>query len=221
MPLRKVRDLNDKIEAARGHREIFDKVRRDNARKYRGFEAWQAVIRASEAAVDLPFDEGMKREREEFMNLVLDAAGACPALRVLRRAQGLEDRRRSRHHADTADQEGRRHRRRHDGRRHIDEFSQCRNSGDDRRNRAAGARPWPRHHPPQLREHRQERAARSNPTSKRGWDCSAPASTSTRWPTAISSSRRSTRTWTSRRRCSASSTRSPSRARSSPPTPRT
>jgi len=71
MPLRKVRDVNDKIEAARGHREIFDKVRRDNARKYRGFEAWQAVIRAVEAAVDLPFDEGMKREREEFMNLVL------------------------------------------------------------------------------------------------------------------------------------------------------
>jgi 3-hydroxyacyl-CoA dehydrogenase len=71
MPLRKVRDLNDKIEAARGHPEIFDKVRRDNARKYRGFEAWQAVIRAVEAAVDLPFDEGMKREREEFMNLVL------------------------------------------------------------------------------------------------------------------------------------------------------
>jgi 3-hydroxyacyl-CoA dehydrogenase len=71
MPLRKVRDLNGKIEAARGHREIFDKVRRDNARKYRGFEAWQAVIRAVEAAVDLPFDEGMKREREEFMNLVL------------------------------------------------------------------------------------------------------------------------------------------------------
>jgi 3-hydroxyacyl-CoA dehydrogenase len=71
MPLRKVRDLNDKIEAARGHPEIFDKVRRDNARKYRGFDAWKAVIRAVEAAVDLPFDDGMKREREEFMNLVL------------------------------------------------------------------------------------------------------------------------------------------------------
>src|SRR6185312_16203906 len=71
MPLRKVRDLNDKIEAARGHPEIFDKARRDYARRYRGFEAWKAVIRATEAAVDLPFDEGMKREREEFMNLVL------------------------------------------------------------------------------------------------------------------------------------------------------
>ncbi len=71
MPLRKVRDLNDKIEAARGHPEIFDKARRDYARRYRGFEAWQAVIRATEAAVDVPFDQGMKREREEFMNLVL------------------------------------------------------------------------------------------------------------------------------------------------------
>ncbi len=71
MPLRKVRDLNNKIEAARGHPEIFDKARRDYARRYRGFEAWQAVIRATEAAVDVPFDQGMKREREEFMNLVL------------------------------------------------------------------------------------------------------------------------------------------------------
>ena len=41
----------------------FDKARRDYARRYRGFEAWQAVIRATEAAVDLPFDAGMKRER--------------------------------------------------------------------------------------------------------------------------------------------------------------
>ena len=34
MPLRKIRDLNDKIEAARGKPEIFDKIRRENARKY-------------------------------------------------------------------------------------------------------------------------------------------------------------------------------------------
>ena len=39
------------------------------------------------------------------------------------------------------------------------------------------------------------------------------------WPTATWSSRRCSRAWTSRRTCSASSTRSPSRARSSPPTP--
>ena len=73
MPLRKIRDLTDKIEAARGRPEIFEKVRRDNARKFRGFEAWKGALRAVQAAVDLPFDEGMQREREEFLNLVTTA----------------------------------------------------------------------------------------------------------------------------------------------------
>src|SRR5580658_10923356 len=50
MPLRRIRDLNDKIEAARGKPEIFDKVRREYARRYRGFEAWQAAMRAVQAA---------------------------------------------------------------------------------------------------------------------------------------------------------------------------
>jgi 3-hydroxyacyl-CoA dehydrogenase len=70
MPLRKIRDLNDKIDVARGHPEIFDKVRRDYARKYRGFEAWQSAMSAVEAAVDLPFDEGMKLERQAFLDLI-------------------------------------------------------------------------------------------------------------------------------------------------------
>ena len=70
MPLRKIRDLNDKIEAARGHPEIFDKIRREYARKYRGFEAWQVAIRAVQNAIDLPFDEGMKRERQAFLDLI-------------------------------------------------------------------------------------------------------------------------------------------------------
>jgi 3-hydroxyacyl-CoA dehydrogenase len=70
MPLRRIRDLNDKIEAARGHPEIFDKVRRDYARRYRGFEAWQSALRAVKAALDLPFDEGMKLERQAFLDLI-------------------------------------------------------------------------------------------------------------------------------------------------------
>ncbi|MDE2373576.1 MAG: enoyl-CoA hydratase/isomerase family protein, partial [Hyphomicrobiales bacterium] len=70
MPLRKIRDLNDKIEAARGKPEIFDKVRRANARKYRGFEAWQSALRAVQAAIDLPFDEGTKLERQLFLDLI-------------------------------------------------------------------------------------------------------------------------------------------------------
>ncbi len=70
MPLRKIRDLNDKIEAARGHPEIFEKIRRENARKFRGFEAWEAAMRAVKAAVELPFDEGMKLERQALIDLV-------------------------------------------------------------------------------------------------------------------------------------------------------
>src|SRR5271168_4356962 len=70
MPLRKIRDLDDKIEAARGKPEIFEKIRRENARKFRGFEAWKAAMRAVQAAVDLPFDEGMKLERQAFLDLV-------------------------------------------------------------------------------------------------------------------------------------------------------
>ena len=73
MPLRKIRDLNEKIEAARGKPEIFDKVRREYARKYRGFEAWQSAMRAVQAAVDLPFDEGMKLERQLFLDLIPSA----------------------------------------------------------------------------------------------------------------------------------------------------
>jgi 3-hydroxyacyl-CoA dehydrogenase len=67
---RKIRDLNEKIEAARGHPEIFEKVRRDYAKKFRGFEAWQSALRAVQVAVDLPFDEGMKLERQAFLDLI-------------------------------------------------------------------------------------------------------------------------------------------------------
>jgi 3-hydroxyacyl-CoA dehydrogenase len=70
MPLRKVRDLDDKVAAARGKPEMFDKIRREHARKYRGFEAWEGAIAAVKAAVDLPFAEGMKVERDEFVKLM-------------------------------------------------------------------------------------------------------------------------------------------------------
>jgi 3-hydroxyacyl-CoA dehydrogenase len=70
MPLRKIRDLNDKIDAARGHPEIFDKARRDYARRYRGFDAWLSALRAVQAAVDLPFDEAIKLERQAFLDLI-------------------------------------------------------------------------------------------------------------------------------------------------------
>jgi 3-hydroxyacyl-CoA dehydrogenase len=69
-PLKKVRDSNEKVEAARGKPEIFAKFRKDNARKFRGFLAPEYNIRCIEAAVEKPFDEGIKVERELFRELV-------------------------------------------------------------------------------------------------------------------------------------------------------
>ncbi len=69
-PLRKIRDVDDKISAARGKPEIFADFRKSVARQTRGFRAPEACIRAVEAAVNLPFDQGMARERELFTELV-------------------------------------------------------------------------------------------------------------------------------------------------------
>ncbi len=69
-PLKKVRDLNEKVEAARGKPEIFADFRKANARKFRGFLAPEYNIRCIEAAVNLPFDEGIKVERKLFQELM-------------------------------------------------------------------------------------------------------------------------------------------------------
>ena len=69
-PLNKVRDRDEKLVSAREKPEIFDEIRKANARKFRGFEAWEKAIASVKNAVDLPFDEGMTREREMFMALL-------------------------------------------------------------------------------------------------------------------------------------------------------
>lgn len=68
-PLLRVRDRDDKVAAARGKPEIFAEFRRANARAFRTFKAPENIIKAVEAAVELPFDEGLKRERELFQEL--------------------------------------------------------------------------------------------------------------------------------------------------------
>ena len=69
-PLKKVRDNNTKVEAARGKPEIFANFRKENARKFRGFLAPEYNIQCIEAAVNQPFDEGMKTERKLFGELM-------------------------------------------------------------------------------------------------------------------------------------------------------
>ena len=60
----------DKIAEAVRDPEVFDRFRREHARKLKGFEAPEACIQAVKAAVDLPFAEGVKKERELFLKLV-------------------------------------------------------------------------------------------------------------------------------------------------------
>ena len=70
LPLRKVRDLEEKIAPARGKPEVFDVIRKTNAKKFRGFEAWERAIQAVQDAVELPFDDGLKLERKTFIELL-------------------------------------------------------------------------------------------------------------------------------------------------------
>ena len=63
---RRASELTDRIAEAKGHPEIFEDFRKSIARRTRGFEAPHACIEAIEAAVELPFKDGLVREREIF-----------------------------------------------------------------------------------------------------------------------------------------------------------
>ncbi len=69
-PLKKIRDLDDKMTAVRGKPEVFANFRKSVARQTRGFRAPENIVKAVEAAVSLPFAEGLKRERELFVELL-------------------------------------------------------------------------------------------------------------------------------------------------------
>ncbi|HET9629728.1 MAG TPA: 3-hydroxyacyl-CoA dehydrogenase NAD-binding domain-containing protein [Novosphingobium sp.] len=68
-PLQRVRDRQDKVDPDKGNQSLFDEFRRKNARANRGFRAPENIIKAIEAAVELPFEQGIKRERELFEEL--------------------------------------------------------------------------------------------------------------------------------------------------------
>jgi len=70
LPLRRVRDRNDKIAAAFGHPEVFSEFRRTHAKRFRGFAAPECVIQCVEAAVNLPFEEGLAVEHKHFVALM-------------------------------------------------------------------------------------------------------------------------------------------------------
>ena len=63
-PLLRPSERSDLIELDRAKPEIFEQYREANARKFRGFKAPLNIIKSIEAAVNLPIDQGIKRERE-------------------------------------------------------------------------------------------------------------------------------------------------------------
>jgi len=71
LPLVKVRDRDDKVAPFRGKPEIFERIAKAHARKFRGFEAWTRALDAVRDAVELPFDQGLTRERTAFMELLV------------------------------------------------------------------------------------------------------------------------------------------------------
>jgi 3-hydroxyacyl-CoA dehydrogenase len=63
VPLRRVRDMPLDVRGEEA-RQLFADFRRKNARLFRGFKAPENIVKALEAAVELPFDAGLAREAE-------------------------------------------------------------------------------------------------------------------------------------------------------------
>ena len=77
-PLVKVSANNARLEAAKGHPEIFAAFRKANARKFRGFVAPESNIRCIEAAVNsATFAEGMAEEHRLFRELMAGPQSAA------------------------------------------------------------------------------------------------------------------------------------------------
>ena len=68
LPLKRVREMSDKLKVP--DPDFFKNYKSTLAKRRRGLEAPQACVDAVEAAATLPFDQGLKRERELFTRLL-------------------------------------------------------------------------------------------------------------------------------------------------------
>jgi 3-hydroxyacyl-CoA dehydrogenase len=62
-PLPKVRELTAHVDAVRGHPELFEKAKKDAQKSGRGAEAPVRCVEAVRLAAELPFAQGLARER--------------------------------------------------------------------------------------------------------------------------------------------------------------
>ena len=69
-PIRKSSELEEKLAEARARPDIFSDFRKANLHRFRGFHAPEGNIRAIEAAVAMPYAQGVLEERRLFMELM-------------------------------------------------------------------------------------------------------------------------------------------------------
>ena len=200
--------------------DLFKETEKAIARRARGFKAPWNIIKCVQAAVELPFDEGMKRERELFVELLTSPESAAQRYYFFaeREAAKVLD-----VPADTPQREIKTAGIIGAGTMGGGIAMNFANAGIPvtlARGEAGGARPRPEDHPHQLREHRQAR--RHEGRGRRQAHGADHADALLRRP---QGRRRHHRggvrdDGSEGRRLQASSTRSPSRARCWPPTPR-
>ncbi len=68
-PLARARDRENKLAALRANPEAFDEIIAAHTKRARGLDAPMAAIEVLRAALDVPFDDALKMEREAFMRL--------------------------------------------------------------------------------------------------------------------------------------------------------
>ena len=73
----RIRDRTDWIDRDRATPGLFDDFRTANARLFRGYKAPGAIVEAIEAAVHLPFAEGLAREQALFQALAASPESAA------------------------------------------------------------------------------------------------------------------------------------------------
>lgn len=70
IPVKRVRDDESKMQAARADRTIFTNAAKAATARAQGLDAPKACVEAVGWALDLPFDEAIAREREAFVKLM-------------------------------------------------------------------------------------------------------------------------------------------------------
>ncbi len=68
-PLTRARDREDKLVALRADPKTFEEIVAVNTKRSRGLDAPAAAIEVLRAAIDVPFDDALKLEREAFVRL--------------------------------------------------------------------------------------------------------------------------------------------------------